>query len=301
MSRVFAISDLHVDYPINMDTMLSLSNTDYINDVLIVAGDVTDSLSKLESLLENLLKKFYRVCFVFGNHELWLRKTNFEHSLEKFEAVQLLCKTIGVDIDPVKVEGAKDSVWLVPLLSWYRMPEEGQDSLFIKKISENWEKTGWVDKVLCRWPEFVYEKNESIADYFLEKNTALITREYDAPIISYSHFLPRRELIFHSLDMAKDFADGRKTIPLYEQDPHPLFNFSRVAGCYRLEKQIRDLHSKVHIYGHQHRNRNRKIEDITYVSHCLGNPSEQQKLRISTEPKLIWDNGEFLKAEDFIS
>jgi predicted phosphodiesterase len=300
MSRVFAISDLHVDYPTNMQAMLSLSNHDYINDTLIVAGDVTDSLSKLEQLFESLLKKFYNVCFVVGNHELWLRKTNFDHSLEKFEAINQLCKSLQIQTESIKVEAKSDSVWIVPLLSWYRMPDEGEYSLYIEKASENWEKTAWVDKVLCQWPEGVLNEHASIADYFLALNLGRVTKTYDAPIISFSHFLPRRELIFGPLNMAKNFADGSKIIPLYAEDPHPMFNFSRVAGCYGLDKQIRALNACVHVYGHQHRNRCRHIDGITYVSHCLGNPSEQKRLKIATEPRLIWDDGELISADDFI-
>ena len=70
--RVFALSDVHVDYPENLEWVLGLSNIDYQNDVLILAGDVSDDLKKLELVFEALLGKFCKVLFVPGNHELWV-------------------------------------------------------------------------------------------------------------------------------------------------------------------------------------------------------------------------------------
>lgn len=39
--RVFCTSDVHIDYAPNMDWVRNLSNTEYLNDALIVAGDGT--------------------------------------------------------------------------------------------------------------------------------------------------------------------------------------------------------------------------------------------------------------------
>ncbi len=300
MSRVFSISDVHIDIQSNLKKIEALSNQDYINDFLIVAGDATDSLDKLEYLFSLLLKKFYAVAFVVGNHELWLRKTQYNHSIEKFHAINHLCTSLGVHIDPVKVDAADSSVWVVPLFSWYRFPEEGHESLFIEKEGEAWEKCGWVDNALCKWPESIHDEHNSVADYFLQLNRSRIGAKYDAPIISFSHFLPRRELIFNNIEHARHYSNGEQCIPVFPQDPHPWFNFSRVAGCRQLDDQIRELGSIAHIYGHQHRNRNRHIDGITYVSHCLGNVSEQQSLGYSPEPKLVWDNGRIIEASDTI-
>jgi len=283
-----------------MNKMLGLSDYDYIDDVLIIAGDVSDSLERLETLLTAMTKKFYKVLFTVGNHELWLRKSGCADSLEKFQTVIKLCETLGVHTQAYQYEGRSSSVWLVPLFSWYQLPENGQDTLFIPKTGEDWARCGWMDNVLCRWPDYFTEQLISPADYFLSLNQSVLSANYDAPIISFSHFLPRRELIFSDMAMAKRYANGKQLIPLYEGDPHPLFNFSRVAGCQGLEQQIRQLQSKVHVYGHQHRNRCRSINNITYVSHCLGNIKEQRALAYSQEPLCIWDDGDFIQPEDII-
>ena len=60
-------------------------------------------------------------------------------------------------------------------------------------------------------------------------------------------------------------------------DRNPGFNFSRVAGSTLIEKQIRSLNSNIHVYGHQHINRDKIIDGVRYVSHCLGYPKERQR------------------------
>ena len=87
MPRIFAISDLHVDFPENRRHMLSLASHDYLDDTLIIAGDVSDSLSRLEQLLVSLQQKFRQIAYVPGNHELWVRNEKALDSLEKFNAI----------------------------------------------------------------------------------------------------------------------------------------------------------------------------------------------------------------------
>ena len=66
-------------------------------------------------------------------------------------------------------------------------------------------------------------------------------------------------------------------LPSGHRDPNPRFNFSRVAGTSALDTQIRRLGSIIHVYGHQHRNRDRVIDGVHYVSHCLGYPVERSR------------------------
>ena len=66
MSRIFVISDIHVDIPENLRLVESWSASDYRHDVLIVAGDVTDNMSLLKTVLQSLTEKFFKVCFVPG-------------------------------------------------------------------------------------------------------------------------------------------------------------------------------------------------------------------------------------------
>ena len=85
--RIYTAFDLHVDYPGNMHWVLSLTETDYLNDILLIAGDLSHHLGDLKKVFISLKKKFRAVHFVPGNHELWLLDGEHDCSLEKFYAL----------------------------------------------------------------------------------------------------------------------------------------------------------------------------------------------------------------------
>ena len=88
--RVFAVSNVHVDYAENLAWVLSLDRKEYAKDILILAGNVTDKMPLLEQVFISLAASFKAVLFVPGNHELWVREDNFDCSLDKFEAISEL-------------------------------------------------------------------------------------------------------------------------------------------------------------------------------------------------------------------
>jgi predicted phosphodiesterase len=281
--RVFALSDIHVDMKPNMAWLQALSATDYADAALILAGDISDNLATLREALSRLCNLFTHVFFVPGNHELWVRRQEFSDSIAKFWYILQLCDTLGVHTTPTRVGtvNGTDGVWIVPLFSWYMRPEEGGGSLFVPKAGEDPSLQMWSDNYFIRWPSL--GAGVTAADYFLRLNEAHLAKHYDTPVISFSHFLPRTDLIF-STPAERNAAGIRLT------DPAPRFNFSRVAGCVGIEEQIRRLGAKVHVYGHQHRNRDRIIDGVRYVSRCLGYPREQQRYDLPSEgPILIWE------------
>ncbi|KAA3610006.1 MAG: hypothetical protein D8M58_07805 [Calditrichaeota bacterium] len=293
MTRVFAISDLHVDYDQNMNWVKGLSNSDYKDDVLIVAGDVSDNVLKFAEALEYLVRKFAHVSFVPGNHDLWIRKKESKNSLEKFYLLISICSTLGVKTSPFMIGNKKQAIRIQPLFSWYLKPEEGPESLFLPKPGEDPNLGMWVDNYAVKWPEWNGFANA--AEFFLKMNNWKI--EEDGKVtISFSHFLPRQDLIFGK----KKPADLKKA---GFKDPAPKFNFSRVAGTAGLEKQLRQVGSSAHIYGHQHRNRFMKIDEVFYISHGLGYPKERAWAGIKDEeylPKLIWDSeNNFITGQEY--
>ena len=279
--RIFALSDIHVDYPENMAWVRAMSAQDYVHDTLLLAGDVSHDFARIEAGLGYLLRKFARVFFIPGNHEVWLPNSNCSDSEQKFYRVLDLSAALGVSTRPTRLSDDSSAVWIVPLLAWYVKPEEGDGSLFVPKTDEDGSLDAWSDEYFVQWP-FCLTKRP--ADFFLELNVPYLDRTYDAPVISFSHFLPRAELMF-DLD-----RDGRGTRSMHGSRER--FNFSRVAGTWALDEQIRKLGSSVHVYGHQHRNRWRAIDGVLYVSHCLGYSEEResgQLLHFDNGPKLVWE------------
>ncbi|MBV9775286.1 MAG: metallophosphoesterase [Gemmatimonadetes bacterium] len=249
--RVYAVSDLHTDFRDNLALVEQLPLGEHRDDALIVAGDIADSLDTIEATLALLRSRFREVFYVTGNHELWVRAESGD-SVEKFARILRLCDTMGVRTRPHRL----DDAWVVPLFSWY-------DAEFdTYRDAETKDMEAWADFHFCRWPAGM----ESQCAYFLEMNRAHL-REYDAPVLSFSHFLPRRDL----LPPAKYLRF--RGLPL-------------VAGCAGLDAQVRALGARIHVFGHSHINADREIEGVRYVQNALRYPRDRGE--VDTILKLIW-------------
>ncbi len=237
--RVFAVSDLHADYAENLNWVRGLSRADYRDDVLLLAGDVSDLPHCLEEVFQQLTVRFATVMFVPGNHELWVLRCRTRTSLEKLEMVQSLAKAHRVLIGPYR----RDGVLFVPLLGWYdySFGTPGESLL-----------EAWMDFHACVWPEGFDES--SLTRYFLSLNRMPTAGPGDV-VISFSHFLPR-------LDVLPGY------IPASRRYLHP------VLGTKLLEEQIRSLRSSIHVYGHSHVNQSVRIDGTLYVNNARGYPSE---------------------------
>jgi hypothetical protein len=236
--------------------------------------------------------------FLLGNHDVWVRGPEFSDSIEKFHEILKMCERINIETKPGKISLSDNShVWIVPLYSWYATPEEdASDATYITpQVPENVEKNKqmWMDNYACKWPDLV----ETRSKYFDKLNAEMLKPflPFDAPVISFSHFLPRTDLVLSSREEDVAIEKERQRLNLKDtatpkrQGGIAGFNFSRYAGAKCIETRIRSLPSVVHIHGHQHRNRDRTIDGIQYISHCLGYGYEREK-------GLIWglhelDNG----------
>jgi predicted phosphodiesterase len=238
--RIFAISDLHTDFRENMLLVEQLSDVTYQRDILIAAGDISDRLDTLKSTLALLRAKFMKIFYVPGNHELWVRREN-RTSVAKFHHVLALCEALDVQTSPAKV----DAMWIVPLFSWYESQFDADNS------GDHDSLGGWADFYLCKWPTAIGQ----VCDFFLRMNEPRLL-SYDGPVISFSHFLPRRDLL-----------------PAVERLRFK--GLPKVAGCAALDEQIRSLNSGVHIFGHSHISCDRVIDGVRYIQNPLRYPRER--------------------------
>jgi predicted phosphodiesterase len=241
--RVFAVSDIHIDYEVNARWVVGLSWADYQDDALILAGDVTDTLPLLGWCLETLARRFRKVLFVPGNHDLWVMRerggTSSLSSLEKFQQVAAVTESSGASMQPFRDAG----VSIIPLLGWYDY-SFGEPSPELRSV--------WMDYRACRWPTGFRE--EAITAYFAALNSKHLSAAAGT-VITFSHFLPR-------IDLMPNVIPPRMRL-LYP-----------VLGTTRLEQQLRQLGPSVHVYGHSHVNRNVNIDGVSYVNNAFGYPSE---------------------------
>ncbi|AML57739.1 SimX4 [Serratia rubidaea] len=264
--RILALSDIHVDQPENLAWLAQLSRNDYREDVLLLAGDVSHDATRFADALSMLRQRFAQVFFVPGNHDLWLMRHETGDSLAKFHRLLALCQKLGVCTQPQTLDLPERTVTILPLFSWYTRPEEGEDSLYVPSAQEQ-HASHWCDNYLIRWPDTL---GITPARYFLRLNEPHLAVCPAGEVITFSHFLPRRELMLSSLT---DETLARVT-------GGSGFNFSRVAGTALLDRQIRRAGATRHIYGHQHRNRVRPLAGVTYLSCCLGYVAERNAQRI---------------------
>jgi predicted phosphodiesterase len=239
--RIFATSDLHVDFAVNARWLDGLSTFDYRDDVLIVAGDVSDSLPLLERALAALARRFRRVFFVPGNHDVWVvRDAQSRTSLQKLAEVRKVVAQSGACIETALLEG----VAIIPLFSWYDysfgLPTEELQAI-------------WMDYRACAWPADFRPKD--IAAHFESLNAQIRAPAGASRIITFSHFLPR-------IDVMPAYIPPDKRV-LYP-----------VLGTRALDTKLRALGAHIHVYGHSHVNRRVRIEGVTYVNNAFGYPEE---------------------------
>lgn len=157
----------------------ALDANEYRNDIIIVAGDITDDIAKLTTTLKIFVSKFKMVFAVPGNHDLWVeskRKSDgasdntHEYSSSSHSAYEdtsesakgstdsvsklyeflELCESIGVKTRPEFVLG---EMWIVPLLSWYYYnPSSYINDRSVLKLGN---LRLWQDFTRCVWPESI--------------------------------------------------------------------------------------------------------------------------------------------------
>lgn len=252
--RIYAISDLHTDFRENRAALMRAGLAGHRDDVLIVAGDVADGEAVLRETLAWLTARFREVFFVPGNHELWVRGEERD-SMQKFHAVLRLCDQVGVQTAPARV----GDVWVVPLFSWY---DAGFD---VHGEGVEDELEAWSDRYFCRWPAGIGRIDQA----FLRMNEPHL-RRYDAPVVTFSHFVPRPDL----LPPARYLRF--KGLPL-------------VAGSQGIEAQIRRIQPRVHVFGHTHIAEDRVIDDVRYVQHYFRRPAPGET---ASPLKLVWTSDE---------
>lgn len=240
--RVYAISDVHVDYEENLNWVLGLSRHEYQTDILILAGDVTDDITLLDRVFHSLNEKFSKVLFVPGNHELWVQNDEHGCSLQKFEAIERLCAEHDMAMGLFERSG----VSFVPLLSWYDF-SFGQADRHLRRA--------WRDFRACNWPAHL-DSDAAVTDYFHDKNKPLLATR-NKVVISYSHFVPRIDVMSERIPEAK-----RRVYP--------------VLGSEKLGLQVSQLKPDIHVYGHSHVNQSIKIDNVQYINNAFAYPREER-------------------------
>lgn len=264
--RIFAISDLHTDFAPNLAWIKSLDKNKWREDVLIVAGDVSNSLDILLETLQLLKDRFGEVFFIAGNHDVW----DESNSMVKLDTIYTKLRQFGIRCEPYAVGG---KVWIVPLDSWHSYDEtdpELKGDLQLAKLRL------WRDFDKCSWPvEAVgptstlgktkfdvnekLEESRAVCHLMVERNEEPISHVQNLlavrhlPVITFSHMVPRSDLN-----------------PYFKKFPE----LCAVSVCKPLDEQLRRINSRIHVFGHTHTRTRVEIDGVQYIQYPLGYPSE---------------------------
>ncbi|XP_066381017.1 uncharacterized protein [Miscanthus floridulus] len=269
-TRVFVVSDLHTDYPENMDWVRRLpaevgAGKGQGVDALVVAGDVAETRDNFARTMEVLRERFAAVFYVPGNHDLWLRREGgrYMDSLEKLTALLDACSELGVDTGPRTI----GDLGIIPLFSWYHKSFDKEKDVNSVRVPSL--EMACKDFHACQWPSDLTNDDEALALYFdklNDKNHDAIeeVKSSSKQILTFSHFVPRQELC------------PEKRMLYYPYLP-------KVIGSDFLERRLRDIHSNrkdgaaCHVFGHTHFCWDSVVDEIRYVQAPLAYPRERKR------------------------
>ncbi|CAJ1890332.1 unnamed protein product [Cylindrotheca closterium] len=319
IDRVLCISDLHVDHNDNMEWLANHTLADTIegislqeSDLVVVAGDISHDLERIEQALGYLQRQGSSILFVPGNHEAWLHSSELDKgdSYEKLERINDLCQSMCVHTNPVLVGNTEErphGLWIAPLQSWY----DGTLSVAsLEDLCDDFGRWPWVDFIKCRWRNFAPMGGgnkripNGLVEYFLEQNRVVWDGMEDAMksspgascsnLMTVSHFLPNQQCLPDWVDVDSSEFDRNKW--LEHGGGGVSAKFAKVAGTKLLDEQIRNhnlapIQRQLHIFGHSHRPKDFEKDQIRYIHNPLGKPRERDIFMVS--PKVdfqpVWD------------
>ncbi|MGI5459567.1 metallophosphoesterase family protein [Streptomyces sp. CA-249302] len=121
--QLLAISDLHIGYAENR-ALVEAMQPETDDDWLLVAGDVSETVSDIRWALKTLAGRFAKVIWVPGNHELWTHPKDpvTLRGVARYEHLVDMCRDLGVVTpeDPYPIwDGPGGPVVVAPLFLLY--------------------------------------------------------------------------------------------------------------------------------------------------------------------------------------
>eukprot|EP00929_Paragymnodinium_shiwhaense_P062383 TRINITY_DN31148_c1_g1_i1.p1 TRINITY_DN31148_c1_g1~~TRINITY_DN31148_c1_g1_i1.p1 ORF type:complete len:357 (+),score=47.72 TRINITY_DN31148_c1_g1_i1:88-1158(+) len=253
---VYATSDLHTDHAANLDVLRALPKRP--DAVLIVAGDISHDLEIVRTTFKVLKSKFREVFYCPGNHDLWVHSTDqAKDSLEKLRCLLDLCASLGVHTQPRFVN---EDVLIVPMLSWYETGFDGEPDIDDDTLLPVEECMS--DFAMCRWPNGLSSLDDSLATHVdtlnddVEQVAKLVKDSACRVVISFSHFLPRPDLL------------PEKRFLYYP-------NLPKAVGSRALGRRVQGLQPNCHVFGHTHYGWAAQHDDTRYLQAALCYPRER--------------------------
>jgi 3',5'-cyclic AMP phosphodiesterase CpdA len=267
--KLYAISDLHVGHKINRNALEALPP--HLDDWLILAGDIGETQEHLQYTLKLLTKRFARLLWVPGNHDLWTTRNrpdgsdggNDEERLrgeEKYRTLIAICRKYGVltPEDPyIMWAGEGGPALLVPLFVLY-------DYSFRPDTVAEEDAVAWAEEtnVVCSdeyslHPDPYPSRSAWCRERCLYSERRLQEVPPGTPLILINHFPLRENLV------------RLKRIP----------RFSLWCGTKRTEDWHTRFPAAVVVYGHLHMRATDYQNNVRFEEVSLGYPPQWRQER----------------------
>lgn len=255
--KLFAISDLHVGHAHNRRSLEEIAPRP--DDWLILGGDVGETEDHLALAIDVLSRKFARLLWVPGNHELWTLPNRGEEARGEAKYMRLveLCRRHNVltPEDPYAVWSGEGGPHVIaPLFLLY-------DYTFCPDDVPPEQALSWaMDAGLLCADEHVlhpdpYPSKEAWCAARCRATEARLDaalQEHPHPLVLINHYPLRRELA---------------VLPRVPR-------FSIWCGTRRTDDWHKRFRAEVVVYGHLHIARSREIDGVRFEEVSLGYPSE---------------------------
>ncbi|WP_046471521.1 metallophosphoesterase family protein [Allosalinactinospora lopnorensis] len=256
---LLAVSDLHISYAENRK-ILNEIQPDSESDWLIIAGDIGELVADIKLALELLSKRFAKVIWVPGNHELWTHGSDpvrlrgegrYRHLVE-------LCRSLGVVTpeDPYPLwAGENGDVAIAPLFVLY-------DYSFLPPGTRTKEaalERAYESGVVCA-DEFMlhpdpYPTRDAWCAARVEYTENRLASLAGTPVVLVNHWPTIREV----------------TRPLYYPE------FAQWCGTEHTADWHRRFAATAVVYGHLHIPRTTWHNGVRFEEVSLGYPREWQR------------------------
>ena len=263
--KLFAISDLHLSHRQNRAALHALP--DHGDDWLIIAGDVAERLDQHEEALDILARRFARLIWVPGNHDLWSIPRPGEVRLSgaaRYRRLVELARSFGAltPEDPYQVWPGADPangrrIFLVPLflLYDYSFRPAGVARTAIRRWARE-KASACRDEVWLR-PEPFASREDWCSARVRDAERRLLALPDDSDSVLINHWPLRSDLI----DIPR--------IP----------RFTPWCGTVHTHDWHRRFRARVVVTGHLHTRRTDVIDGCRFEEVSLGYPRQWQPER----------------------
>ena len=255
--KLWALSDLHLGHRANREALVGWKARP--GDWLILAGDVGESLPRLELGLRAALDRFDRVLWVPGNHELWSATDEQQRGIAKYDAAVTLCQRLGVVTpeDPYVVWPDKPHCVIAPLFLLYDYSFRPDTVPLARAVAWAGE-TGirCADELLLR-PDPYRTRGDWCRARVAQTEPRLTEAAGHYPLVLINHFPLKHELV------------RLPRIP----------RFSVWCGTRQTESWHTRFRAKVVVTGHLHLRTTDWIDGVRFEEVSLGYPKQWQQER----------------------